>query len=159
MPRPCVTVVLQATEHCLFAKSSLTRRGNAPNKLLNLLEQLLHKIKANRRREMGLYMMRCNHQIVQKSEKDNEKSIKYHKKLKFNRNNGMRGWGATKKVGCYGKIHILVNFLAITPRFEALPTMNRGLHFRYVIVFLKVKRLGSILPLNLSDFSVFAGMG
>ena len=53
MPRPYVTVVLQATEHCRFAKSSLTRRGNAPNKLLNLLEQLLHKIKANRRREIG----------------------------------------------------------------------------------------------------------
>ena len=52
MPRPYVTVVLQATEHCRFAKSSLTRRGDAPNKLLNLLEQLLHKIKANRRREM-----------------------------------------------------------------------------------------------------------
>ena len=53
MPRPYVTVVLQATEHCRFAKSSLTRRGDAPNKLLNLLEQLLHKIKANRRREIG----------------------------------------------------------------------------------------------------------
>ena len=53
MPRPCVKVMLQATEHLPFAKSSLTRRGNAPNKLLNLLEQLLHKIKANRRREMG----------------------------------------------------------------------------------------------------------
>ena len=52
MPRPYVTVVLQATEHCRFAKSSLTRRGDAPNKLLNLLEQLLHKIKANRRREI-----------------------------------------------------------------------------------------------------------
>ena len=53
MPRPCVTVVLQATEHYLVANSSLTRRDSAPNKLLNLLEQLLHKIKANRRREMG----------------------------------------------------------------------------------------------------------
>ena len=53
MPRPCVTVVLQATEHRLFANSSLTRRGDAPNNLLKLLEQLLHKIKANRRREMG----------------------------------------------------------------------------------------------------------
>ena len=55
MPRPCVTVVLQATEHYLVANSSLTRRGSAPNKLLNLLEQLLHKIKANRRREMSLF--------------------------------------------------------------------------------------------------------
>ena len=56
MPRPCVKVMLQATEHLRFAKSSLTRRGNAPNKLLNLLEQLLHKIKANRRREMSNHL-------------------------------------------------------------------------------------------------------
>ena len=54
MPRPYVNVVLQATEHTRFLKNSLTRRGDAPNKLLNLLEQLLHKIKAKRRREMGL---------------------------------------------------------------------------------------------------------
>ena len=53
MPRPYVNVVLQATEHTRFLKNSLTRRGDAPNKLLNLLEQLLHKIKAKRRREMS----------------------------------------------------------------------------------------------------------
>ena len=53
MPRPYVNVVLQATEHTRFLKNSLTRRGDAPNKLLNLLEQLLHKIKAKRRREIG----------------------------------------------------------------------------------------------------------
>ena len=42
------------------AKNSLTRRGDAPNKLLNLLEQLLHKIKANRRREIrSKYVRRC----------------------------------------------------------------------------------------------------
>ena len=52
MPRPYVNVMLQATEHTRFLKNSLTRRGDAPNKLLNLLEQLLHKIKANRRREI-----------------------------------------------------------------------------------------------------------
>ena len=52
MPRQYVNVVLQATEHTRFLKNSLTRRGNAPNKLLNLLEQLLHKIKAKRRREI-----------------------------------------------------------------------------------------------------------
>ena len=34
-----------------FAKNSLTSRGNAPNKLLNLLEQLLQKIKANRKKK------------------------------------------------------------------------------------------------------------
>ena len=38
------------------AKNSLTRRGDAPNKLLNLLEQLLHKIKANRRREIRYHI-------------------------------------------------------------------------------------------------------
>ena len=67
MPRPYVTVVLQATEHCRFAKSSLTRRGDAPNKLLNLLEQLLHKIKANRRREMGINLKKYQFSIVRKS--------------------------------------------------------------------------------------------
>ena len=55
MPRPYVNVVLQATEHTRFLKNSLTRRGDAPNKLLNLLEQLLHKIKAKRRREIGIF--------------------------------------------------------------------------------------------------------
>ena len=53
MPRPYVNVMLQATEHIQCLKNSLTRRGDAPNKLLNLLEQLLHKIKAKRRREIG----------------------------------------------------------------------------------------------------------
>ena len=42
MPRPYVNVMLQATEHTRFLKNSLTRRGDAPNKLLNLLEQFYY---------------------------------------------------------------------------------------------------------------------
>ena len=53
----------------------------------------------------------------------------------FNSLTGNGPWGDRKKVGCYEKIRISVNFWAIAPRFGASPTMNQGLHFCRVSFF------------------------
>ena len=54
MPRPCLEKHAQAQRILPSAKSILTSTNViVGNTLLNVLEQLLHKIKANRRREIG----------------------------------------------------------------------------------------------------------
>ena len=54
MPRPCVKDVVQAQGILPWSKSRLTNRPPMGDiDLLKSIEQLLHKIKANRRREMG----------------------------------------------------------------------------------------------------------
>ena len=59
MPRPCLEEHAQAQRILPDAKSILTSTGViAGNTLLNVLEQLLHKIKANRRREIGYYQVK-----------------------------------------------------------------------------------------------------
>ena len=55
MPRPCVKDIVQAQGILPVSKSRLTKSPPMEDiDLLKSIEQLLHKIKANRRREIGL---------------------------------------------------------------------------------------------------------
>jgi len=57
MPRPYMENLKQASEVFLLAKNVITHDVNDAKLVLPSLEQLLHKIKANRRRE--ILLIRC----------------------------------------------------------------------------------------------------